>query len=125
MEPILVKDATTRGAKIRFDTEFVTFTQDGDSVTSTLRDLVTGTEYQVKSRYLVGADGGRSTIVEQLKIPLDIKPDGGVAINVHFKGDLTPWMSSRIANLTHCFLPDKPAPDYAVMGVLRAIKVSY
>src|ERR1700759_883431 len=41
-EPILVKGAQERGAKVRFETESLSHTQDDDWVTSTVRDRLTG-----------------------------------------------------------------------------------
>ena len=64
MEPVLVKNAAARGADIAFNTEYLSHVQDEAGVTSTLCDRLTGIEYTVRSRYLVGADGARSRIVE-------------------------------------------------------------
>ena len=61
-EPILVQAAQERGAKIRFDTEYLSHTQDDQGVTSVVRDRLIGTEYTVRSKYLVGADGARSKV---------------------------------------------------------------
>ena len=44
-EPILVQAAQERGAQIRFDTEYLSHTQDETGVTSIVRDRLTGSEY--------------------------------------------------------------------------------
>jgi 2-polyprenyl-6-methoxyphenol hydroxylase-like FAD-dependent oxidoreductase len=54
------------GARVELSTELVDFTQDGDGVTATLR--AGGVTETVRARYLVGADGGRSTVRKQLGI---------------------------------------------------------
>jgi len=65
LEPILVTNAAARGAKVRMDTEFLSFTQDEDGVTVRLRDRVRNDEYDVRARYLIGADGGRSKVASR------------------------------------------------------------
>ena len=70
LEPILVEEASKLGADFRFYTEFVSFTDRGDGVDTILRDRETGNEYTVRSRYLIGADGARSKVLEQLAIPV-------------------------------------------------------
>ncbi|MGW3461821.1 serine hydrolase [Streptomyces olivaceoviridis] len=56
LEPILVDNAAARGAKVRFDTEFVSFEQDEDGVTALLRDRVRGDEFTV--RHVLGHRSG-------------------------------------------------------------------
>ncbi|MBB5914155.1 2-polyprenyl-6-methoxyphenol hydroxylase-like FAD-dependent oxidoreductase [Nocardia transvalensis] len=54
------------GGRVEFDTELVDFEQDPDGVTATLaRD---GIIERVRARYLVGADGGRSTVRKRLGV---------------------------------------------------------
>ncbi len=57
VERLLTEHATELGVEIRRGCELVGLSQDEDGVTATLAD---GT--QVRSRYLVGCDGGRSTV---------------------------------------------------------------
>jgi 2,4-dichlorophenol 6-monooxygenase len=61
LEPVLKDhaDALNPG-RVRFGHELVALEQDGDGVTATVRDLAGGSDYVVRSRYLVGADGGRT-----------------------------------------------------------------
>ena len=54
-QPIVVGAAA--GVRLTLNTEFVTFVQDDEGVTSTVRD--TGREYSLRSRDPVGADGAR------------------------------------------------------------------
>jgi 2,4-dichlorophenol 6-monooxygenase len=44
---------------IRFNHELIALEQDDDRVLATIRDHVSGAEYQVRSEYVIGADGGR------------------------------------------------------------------
>jgi 2-polyprenyl-6-methoxyphenol hydroxylase-like FAD-dependent oxidoreductase len=54
---------------VRFGTELVDFAQDGSSVTSRLRTSK-NTDETVRARYLVGCDGGSSTVRKKLGIAL-------------------------------------------------------
>lgn len=58
-EPILLDDATSRGARIHFATELVSLDQDPDGVTAVVRRQ--DGERTIRARYVVGADGTRST----------------------------------------------------------------
>ena len=60
LEPILVGHAADRGSRIRFDTEYLGLTQDADGVTVDVRDRLSGHTYQIRAKYVIGADGGRS-----------------------------------------------------------------
>lgn len=52
------------GVDIRFRCELRDFTQDGDRVRATLRDLARGNDVVVDVEYLVGTDGARSRVRE-------------------------------------------------------------
>jgi len=57
--------------QLRLGVELLHFTQDDTGVTATLRDAQ-GTETQVRARYLVACDGGRSLVREGvLKLPFE------------------------------------------------------
>lgn len=66
MEPVLLAEARRLGADVRFSNELLHIEQSADEVIGHVRDRETGTEYMVRARYAVGADGGRSTVAEQL-----------------------------------------------------------
>jgi 2-polyprenyl-6-methoxyphenol hydroxylase-like FAD-dependent oxidoreductase len=69
LEPVLQQRARELGAEICFNTEFVALEQDSDGVSIVLRDRLTGGEYSIQARYLIGADGYKSTIRQALDIP--------------------------------------------------------
>jgi 2-polyprenyl-6-methoxyphenol hydroxylase-like FAD-dependent oxidoreductase len=63
LEPLLFAEASSRPRiRILNRTEFVEFSQDADGVSSTARDLDSGETITIRSRYLAGCDGGRSTV---------------------------------------------------------------
>jgi 2-polyprenyl-6-methoxyphenol hydroxylase-like FAD-dependent oxidoreductase len=68
LEPIMLDRARENGARVRFDTELVSFDQDTLGVTARLVHRPTGTISHVRADYLVAADGHRSPIREQLGI---------------------------------------------------------
>ncbi|MEU3709213.1 FAD-dependent monooxygenase [Streptomyces catenulae] len=57
------------GGEVRFGTELTTFSQDTEGVTATLRGP-DGVSRPVRARYLVAADGGRSTVRRALGITM-------------------------------------------------------
>jgi 2,4-dichlorophenol 6-monooxygenase len=70
-EPIMVAAAQERGARIRFDTEYLSHVQDDEGVTTLVLDRLTGAEYAIRSRYLVGADGARSKVAADAGLPFE------------------------------------------------------
>ena len=66
---------------------------------TTVRDRVQERDYRIISKYLFGADGGRSKVAEQAKLPMKIVPGGGTAYNVLVRVDLEHLMKHRPGNL--------------------------
>ena len=62
LEPILVRSATERGTQTRFSSEYLSHTQRTDEVDVYVRDRLTGHRYTIRAKYLIGADGARSTV---------------------------------------------------------------
>src|SRR3954462_10131160 len=62
LEPILLQTAAERGAAVVLNTELVAFEQDADGVTARPPDRLSGREHDHRTRYLVGAHGGRSIV---------------------------------------------------------------
>ena len=122
MEPLLLRYATQHGFKCRMDTEFLRFEQDEKLVTTTVHDLVTGQIQKIRSKYLMGADGARSQIVKQLGLEFDVKPGGGIALDVLVRADLSHLIKHRTGNLHWLMQPDVEYPDFGWMGVARMVK---
>ena len=104
------------------DTKFLSFEQDETSVTTTVQDLMTGNIHTIYSKYLMGADGARSSIVKQLALELDMKPGGGMALDVLVKADLSHLIKHRTGNLHWIMQPDVEYPEFGWMGVARMVK---
>ncbi|MGV9248247.1 FAD-dependent oxidoreductase [Streptomyces sp. NPDC003710] len=121
LEPILVNNAAARGAKVRFDTEFLGFTQDEDGVTARLRDRVRGDEFTVRARYLIGADGGRSAVAEQLGLPFDGRMAKAGSMNIVFKADLARYCAHRPSVLYWVLRPGAETGGIG-MGLVRMVR---
>ncbi|MET9734592.1 FAD-dependent monooxygenase [Streptomyces sp. NPDC006458] len=121
LEPILVNNAAARGAKVRFDTEFLSFTQDEHGVTALLRDRVRGDEFTVRARYLIGADGGRSAVAEQLDLPFDGRMAKAGSMNIVFKADLTRYVAHRPSVLYWVLQPGAETGGIG-MGLVRMVR---
>ncbi len=107
-EPILVDEANRLGVTTRFRTSFVELEQDDDGVTSTLEDLVTGERFTVRSRYVVGADGGQSPVAQAIGLPFTGTPGVGNAVNVVFRADLSRYLAHRPGTIFWILQPDRP-----------------
>src|ERR1700759_3626986 len=95
LEPILVKNATARGTQSRFSTEYLSHTQDSDGVTTTVRDRLAGLTYDIRSRYLIGADGARSQVAADLGLPFEGQMDIAGSMNITFKADISRYVAAR------------------------------
>jgi 2-polyprenyl-6-methoxyphenol hydroxylase-like FAD-dependent oxidoreductase len=70
LEPLLRSIVETLpNVKVRFGCELTSFTQDGDSVTAHIQTS-NGPDETIRTDYLVGCDGGSSTVRKQLGIQL-------------------------------------------------------
>ena len=122
------------GVEVEFGCEVTDLSQDDDGVTCTLdRD---GDKEQIRARYLIGCDGGRSTIRKRLGLPFegltrqdhrhafvgDVRVDGLMADRSHGWNDprlgfllLTPFLDTPVwqfqALLRTDGRPDAPEPS--------------
>ncbi|KAF4414645.1 24-dichlorophenol 6-monooxygenase [Fusarium acutatum] len=119
LEPVLVQKASQLGAEFRFYTEFVSFEETGEAVKTTQRDRSTGEEYIVTSKYLIGADGARSSVLNQLGIPV-VGRQINTAFNVHIRADLTQYLSHRPGSLN--WVLNTQAPNWSAVGNFRMVR---
>ncbi|MHA3702670.1 FAD-dependent oxidoreductase [Jatrophihabitans sp. YIM 134969] len=120
-EPVLMQAAQARGAKVRFDTEYLSHVQDADGVTTQVRDRLTGAEYSVRSKYLVGADGARSKVAADLGLPFEGPGAVGGALGIIFEADLSRFVEYRPSVLYWMVQPGAEKEGVG-LGVLRMIK---
>ncbi|WP_435582107.1 FAD-dependent oxidoreductase [Amycolatopsis thermoflava] len=121
LEPILIGNAAARGAKVRFDTEFLSLEQDADGVTARLLDRVRGDEFTVRARYLIGADGGRSLVAEQIGLPIAGQSGKAGSMNIVFRADLSRHVAHRPSVLYWVMRPGAHLGGIG-MGLVRMVR---
>lgn len=120
-EPVIMQAAQARGAKVRFDTEYLSHVQDAEGVTTTVRDRLTGTNYTIRSKYLIGADGARSKVAEDVGLPYEGPGAVAGALGIIFEADLTRFVAHRPSVLYWMVQPGAEKEGVG-LGVLRMIK---
>jgi 2,4-dichlorophenol 6-monooxygenase len=120
LEPILVAEAARLGSQFRFSMELQSFEQDTHGVTASIQDRLTGERLTVRAKYMIGADGARSRIVEQLGIALIGQHGLGNVFNVLCDVDLGEYVTHRRASLYGVIQPD--SSFWAPVGVFRMVR---
>lgn len=95
VEPVLLAAARDRGADVRYGTELVEIRQEAEQVRSLVRDRGSGEEYEVISQFVIGADGGRSTVADLLEFPFDGSSGLRRMVNSWLEVDLTELVQHR------------------------------
>ena len=106
LEPLLrgVAEARAPGS-VRFHHELISFEQDEAGVTSLIRDHAKGREYQVRSRFLVAADGGKTVgraLGAEMAGPRRLRK----MVNTYFSGDLSHAIDDDGALIIYFINPD-------------------
>ncbi|MCW2678494.1 MAG: hypothetical protein JWR70_3534 [Modestobacter sp.] len=120
-EPVLMKAAQERGARVRFDTEYLSHVQDDDGVTTTVRDRLTAAGYTVRSQYLIGADSERSTVAADLDLPFAGPDAVAGAVSIVFEADL-PHLVAHRPSVLYWMLQPGAEQEGVGLGVLRMVK---
>lgn len=121
LEPILVKNATVRGTQTAFSTEYLSHVQDEDGVDVTAHDRLTGSEFNVRAKYLIGADGARSHIASQLGLPMEGQMDIAGSMNINFKADIGAYVSGRPSVLYWVIQPGSDVGGIGA-GLVRMVR---
>ena len=92
----MLRFASQNGFRCRYSTEFIKFEEEtSGTVLTTVRDTVLNQTLSIRSKYLFGADGARSSVVKQLKLPLVATPAKGLAVNIVVDVDLSHMVENR------------------------------
>ncbi len=121
LEPILVGTAARRGARVMFNWEYLSLTQDDTGVTALVKDHVTGLEHQIRAKYLLGADGGRSKVAEDISLPMEGKMGVAGAMNVIIEADLSKYVAHRPSVLYWVLQPGSDVGGIG-MGLVRMVR---
>ena len=111
LEPVLLRAAQTKfpesSPEFRFDNELTGLRQDAHGVTATVIDSTSERKIQVRSNYVIGADGAHSRVREVLGIKTVGSAIPGFVINILFRADLSSWVDGRSINI--CFIGNPEA----------------
>lgn len=121
MEPILFKTACSRGTQARMSTEYVSHEQDDDGVTTTCLDRLTNRTFTVRSKFLVGADGGNSLVAEHAGLPFEGKMGVAGSMNILFRADLSKYVAHRPSVLYWVMQPGSNVGGIG-MGLVRMVR---
>jgi 2,4-dichlorophenol 6-monooxygenase len=112
LEPILLQAIQESAiTDVRFGHEFHRLDRDDDGVTVVIEDRDAGTTLTVRCQYLIGADGGRSVILEQAGLGVDGEAGLSHAANIWFEADLTRFLAHRPGVL---YWNTSPGTDFMV-----------
>jgi 2,4-dichlorophenol 6-monooxygenase len=121
LEPIILGEAARRGSRVRFDTEYLSHVQDADGVTVTALDRLTGETFEIRAKYLIGADGGRSKIAQDLGLPMEGEMDWAGSMNIVFHADLSKYVAHRPSVLYWIMQPGADMGGIG-MGLVRMVR---
>jgi len=121
LEPILFGAAAERGTRPRFDFEYLSHVQDETGVTATVLDRLSGEEQKIRAKYLVGADGGRSKVAEDIGLPFEGKMGVGGSMNIVFEADLSAYVAHRPSVLYWVLQPGSNIGGIG-MGLVRMVR---
>jgi putative polyketide hydroxylase len=105
LEPVLKRRAEELGAELMFATEMVSFEQDAEGVTATIRNRDSGQTHLVRARYMVAADGAHSPVRDRLGIAMLGHGTFSKSITIYFRGKLGPLLRGR--NLSVIYINNK------------------
>ncbi len=95
LEPILRNRAKAVGAEVIEGSEVVSFLQDDDGVTVTLADVESGDRRDVRTQYLVAAEGAHSNVREALGIAFEGRGVFSNSMTIYFTADLAPQLLGK------------------------------
>lgn len=121
LEPLLYKTACSRGTQGRMSTEYVSHEQDSEGVTTACLDRLTGETLTVRSKYLVGADGGNSLVAEHADLPFEGRMGVGGSMNILFRADLSRYVAHRPSVLYWVMQPGADVGGIG-MGLVRMVR---
>ena len=104
-DPVLHKHVSTLPTvEVRYQTALESFRQDDEKVVADIADVASGQHSSIEAAYLVGCDGGRSTVRRQLGIQFEGVFAEGMNVAVLFR---SPLLS---------LIPHGPAVQYQILN---------
>lgn len=121
LEPILINAAAKAGAQFSFNTEYLDHRQDEAGVTVRLRNRISDHIFSQRAQFLVGADGAKSKVAQDIGLEVSGLPARDGTAYVEFKADLSRYVQHRPSILHWILSPDAHHGEIG-MGLLRAIR---
>jgi 2-polyprenyl-6-methoxyphenol hydroxylase-like FAD-dependent oxidoreductase len=107
LEPVLRQFAAAEQlGTLRFSAELTDVAQDADGVTATVIDRTTGASTDIRARYLIAADGAKSSLRRMLGVRMIGRERVYDSVNILFEADLRQWIADRPAALYFVEQPD-------------------
>ena len=102
----MVQAAQEQGARIRFDTEYLSLTQDVDGVTAPVRDRLIGTDTRSARSTSSAPTAAAARSPSRSGLPFE-GPMGAVgsSMNIVFEADLSQFVAHRPRSSTGCSSP--------------------
>ena len=95
LEPLVLEVARERGADVRFSQELASITQTPDEVIARVLDRESGEQYEIHAAYLIGADGGRSRVAEEVGAEFEGEASVLHMVSAWLEVDLTEYAAYR------------------------------
>lgn len=121
IEPILVNNAQAQGAHFYFNTEYLNHIQTEEYVISEVENRDTGKKYKIKSKFLIGADGAKSKVFDDLNLKLEGHTARAGTHYTWFNADLSKYVEHRPSILYWICSPDTSFGEIG-FGLLRTIR---
>ena len=121
LEPILVNTAASRGATVMFNWEYQSLEQDEHGVTVEVKDYVAGVSHKIRAKYVIGADGGRSKVAQDIGLPMEGKMGVAGSMNIVFEADLSKYVAHRPSVLYWVMQPGSDVGGIG-MGLVRMVR---
>jgi 2-polyprenyl-6-methoxyphenol hydroxylase-like FAD-dependent oxidoreductase len=101
VEALLRERALELGAELRFGSELCDFSQDDKAIYAQLSDV----DRKVKARYLVAADGVRSSVRQRLGVPMTSYGQSSRMLSLLVDADLRPALAGRTVHMAYLRQP--------------------
>lgn len=122
LDPLLVKFASQHGFEVRFSTKLVGVKRSSGVWVCEIQDMLTHDSFEIRAKYIFGADGARSSVARFLNFDFTSNANGGVACNIVLRADLDHIMHpARQADLHWIMKPDRKT-RFGIGPTLRMIR---
>ena len=123
LEPLLKEVAeSTPNVTVRFGCEMTDFTQDVGGVIASLKYL-DGTQQSIRAAYLVGCDGGKSTVRKNLGIKLEGQGNIRAVRQICFRSEQF-YERIPIGKGRHYYMTDSEGSAFVIQGTRKEITLN-